>query len=73
MSANVGGVSSAVGVGTLFPLEKDEWSMVKRPRQATNEYAPPPAFPPLWVVRSLDEGQERGVEPKPSSLKQYPK
>ena len=29
MSANVGGVSSAVGVGTLFPLEKDEWSMVK--------------------------------------------
>ena len=32
---------SLVGVGTVLRLERDAWSMVKRLRQATNEYAPP--------------------------------
>ena len=35
---------SLLGVGTVLRLERDAWSMVKRLRQATNEYAlPPPA------------------------------
>ena len=33
---------SLLGVGTVLRLERDAWSMVKRPRQATNEYAPSP-------------------------------
>ena len=33
---------SLLGVGTVLRLERDAWSMVKRLRQATNEYAPPP-------------------------------
>ena len=32
---------SLLGVGTVLRLERDAWSMVKRLRQATNEYAPP--------------------------------
>ena len=32
---------SLIGVGTVLRLERDSWSMVKRPRQPTNEYAPP--------------------------------
>ena len=31
---------SLLGVGTVLRLERDGWSMVKRLRQATNEYAP---------------------------------
>ena len=31
---------SLLGVGTVLRLERDAWSMVKRLRQATNEYAP---------------------------------
>ena len=37
----LGGVS-LLGIGTVLRLERDVWSMVKRLRQATNEYAPPP-------------------------------
>ena len=33
---------SLLEVGTVLRLEKDAWSMVKRLRQATNEYALPP-------------------------------
>ena len=33
---------SLVVVGMVLRLERDAWSMVKRLRQATNEYAPPP-------------------------------
>ena len=33
---------SLLGVGTMLSLERDPWSMVKRLRQATNEYAHPP-------------------------------
>ena len=32
---------SILGVGTVLRLEIDAWSMVKRLRQATNEYTPP--------------------------------
>ncbi|CAM9392162.1 unnamed protein product, partial [Sphacelaria rigidula] len=35
---------SLLGVGTVLRLERDAWSMVKRPRQATNEHAPPPIY-----------------------------
>ena len=38
---------SLLGVGTVLRLERDAWSMVKRLRQATNEYAPPFRRPPL--------------------------
>ena len=31
---------SLVGVGAVLRLERDAWSMVKRLRQATCEYAP---------------------------------
>ena len=31
---------SLLRVGTVLRLERDAWSMVKRLRQATNEYAP---------------------------------
>ena len=34
--------ASLLGVGTVLRLEREAWSMVKRPGQATNEYAPPP-------------------------------
>ena len=34
---------SLLGVGTVPHLERDAWSMVKRQRQATNEYAPVPS------------------------------
>ena len=37
---------SLLGVGTVLRLERNAWSKVKRLRQATNEYAPPPSF--LW-------------------------
>ena len=33
---------SLIGVGTVLRFERGAWSMVKRLRQATNEYAPPP-------------------------------
>ena len=33
---------SLLGVGTVFRLERDAWSMVKLLRQATNEYTPSP-------------------------------
>ena len=33
---------SLLGVGTVLCLERDAWSMVKRLRQAINEYASPP-------------------------------
>ena len=33
---------SLLGVGTVLRLERNAPSMVKGPRQATNEYAPPP-------------------------------
>ena len=35
---------SLLGVGTVLRLERDAWSVVKRLRQATNEYAPPSPF-----------------------------
>ena len=35
-------VVSLLGVGTVLRLERDAWSMVSRPRQATCEYAPSP-------------------------------
>ena len=44
---NVGGVSIRSGNGT--PSRRDAWSMVKRLRQATNEYAPP--LPPAPSLR----------------------
>ena len=34
---------SQVGAGTVLRLERDAWSMVKRQRQAPNEYASPSA------------------------------
>ena len=37
---------SLLGVGPALRLERDAWSMVKRLRQATNEYAPPPPRAP---------------------------
>ena len=33
---------SLLGVGTVLRFERDAWSLVKRPRQAANGYAPPP-------------------------------
>ena len=33
---------SLLGVGTVLRLERDAWSMVKRLKQATNQYAPTP-------------------------------
>ena len=30
-----------LGVGTVLRFERGAWSMLKRPRQATNEHAPP--------------------------------
>ena len=33
---------SLFGVGTVFRLERDAWSMFKRLRQAASGYAPPP-------------------------------
>ena len=36
---------SLLGVGTVLRLERDAWSMVKRLRQATNEYTPAPHRP----------------------------
>ena len=45
---------SLLGVGTVLRLGNDAWSMVKRLRQATNEYAPP--LPPL---RLLDSSRPR--------------
>ena len=33
---------SLLGVGTMLRLERDAWSIVKRLRQATHEYLPPP-------------------------------
>ena len=41
MSVQILGVS-LLGVGTVFHLERDAWSVVKLLRQATNEYPPPP-------------------------------
>ena len=41
-----------VGVGTVPRLEGDEWSTVKKLRQATNEYALPPS-PPQQKTRDL--------------------
>ena len=34
---------SLLGVGAVHRLERDAWSMVKRLRQASIEYPPPPA------------------------------
>ena len=46
MSAQMTEVSLLiVGLGTVLRLERDAWSMVKRLRQATNEYPPHPAPP----------------------------
>ena len=49
----------------MFRLERDAWSMVKRLRQATNQYPPPPSTPPAtgWVTRSH-------VEPDQGSIRQ---
>ena len=49
MSAQMLEVSLS-GVGTVLRLERDTWSMVKRLRQATNEYAPPPGPPARSLV-----------------------
>ena len=38
---------SLTGVGTVLRLERDAWSMVKCPRQVTNEYVLPPPTPSL--------------------------
>ena len=36
-----------LGVGTVLRRERDACSMVKRPRQATNEYPRPPSY---WTL-----------------------
>ena len=41
---------SLLRVETVLRLERDAWPMVKRLRQATNEYAPPPAHKERWLV-----------------------
>ena len=46
-----------VGVRMVPRLKKDAWSMVNRPRQATNEYASP--APPPEVTRQ-DKGEGVG-------------
>ena len=45
---------SLLGAGTVLHLERDAWSMAKRPRQATIEYAyvPPPGRP-CQLTRAL--------------------
>ena len=40
---------SLVGLGTVFRLERDAWSMVKRRRPATNEYTPHPPSSARYV------------------------
>ena len=52
---------SLSGVGTVLRLERDAWSMVKRLRQATNEYPPLPrvavaTLPALWIVARSRNG-----------------
>ena len=44
-----------LGVGKVLRLESDAWSMVKRLRQAANEYAPPPAAarPLIYIIVGL--------------------
>ena len=45
---------SLLGVGTVLCLGRNAWSMVKRLRQATNEYASPPPPPPgLFLDRLM--------------------
>ena len=45
---------SLLGVGTVLCLGRNAWSMVKRLRQATNEYAsPPPPQPGLFLDRLM--------------------
>ena len=41
-----------LGVGTVLRLESDAWSVVKRLRQATNDY-PPPRAP--WRTQVLPD------------------
>ena len=43
---------SLLGVGTVLPLGRDAWSMVKSLRRAHSEHAPPPPLP-LYVGRLL--------------------
>ena len=46
----------------MLRLERDAWSMVKRLRQATNEYPPPPSSPPIpgsYMHSSLARKGER--------------
>ena len=57
---------SLSGVGTVLRLEGDPWPMVKRLRQATNEYVPPSLHTslvrrPLYPVPRALLHQEDGI------------
>ena len=44
---------SLLGAETVLRLERDVWSMVKRLRQASNEYPPNPLFMILYYFDIL--------------------
>ena len=69
MSAQILEVS-LLGVGTVLRLERDAWSMVKWPRQATNEYAPLPPSPSKAndPLRNKSNGDDLLEKPKARQL-----
>ena len=62
---------SLLGVGTVLRLDRNAWSMVKRLRQATHEYAPPPS-PSFTNVATHSRPGDAQVLQRPSSLPHAP-
>ena len=59
-------VSLLLAVGTVLRLERDAWSMVKRLRQAKNEYAPIPS--PRTDFSSSISPQQQGCQRRKGRL-----
>lgn len=50
---------------TVLPLEKGAWSMVKSPRQATNEYVPSPRPRPTAYGLLQTPATHNDIPPRP--------
>ena len=54
---------SLLGVGTVLRLERDAWSVAKRPRQPTNENPSPPGLPVAKRLHKADLGRRKESDP----------